>query len=174
MRLDPKYFNLFIGICAVITLLVIAFSTFQYADNQSEMFKESLDQTDIENRKLAYINESDSLRIGDLQGDPVVIHFWATWSGKAKNMHSALSGIAVKHPDLKVVAASVKDGTELIKEYIAETNYPFIYVDGTDLFHDLQVPGVPSQIILKRDGTVSDMQVGEGAEGLSDKINKVL
>ena len=174
MRLDPKYFNLFIGVCAVITLLVIAFSTFQYADNQSEMFKESLDHADMENRKLAYINESDSLRIGDLQGDPVVIHFWATWSGKAKNMHSTLSGIAGKTPDLKVVAASVKDGDELIKEYISKTDYPFIYVDGTDLFQDLQVPGVPSQIILKRDGTVSDMQVGEGAVELSNKIDKVL
>lgn len=174
MRLDPKYFNLFIGICAVITLLVILFSTFRYVENQEEMFEVSLHQTEIENRKLAYINQSDSLRIGDFQGDPVVIHFWATWSGKAKNMHSALSAIAAKHPDLKVVAASVKDGKELIKEYISETEYPFIYVDGTDLFHDLQVPGVPSQIILKRDGTVSDMQVGEGADVLSDKIDKVL
>jgi len=174
MRLDPKYFNLFIGICAVITLLVILFSTFRYVENQAEMFEETLDQTEIENRKLAYINQSDSLRIGDLQGDPVVIHFWATWSGKAKNMHEALTNIAEKKPGLKVVAASVKDVKELIKEYISETDNPFIYVDGTDLFHDLQVPGVPSQIILKRDGTVSDMQVGEGVAELSDKIDEVL
>lgn len=174
MRLDPKYFNLFIAVCAVITLLVILFSTFRYVENQEEMFEVSLHQVEIENRKLASINQSDSLRIGDLKGDPVVIHFWATWSGKSKNMHPALSEIAGKHPDLKIVAASVKDGNELIKEYISKTDFPFIYVDGTDLFQDLQVPGVPSHIILKRDGTVSDMQVGEGIAELSDKINEVL
>jgi len=174
MRLDPKYFNLFIGICAIITFFVILYSTFRYVDNQEDLFEETVHQIDIENRKLAQINHMDSLRVGDLKGNPVVIDFWATWSGKSKHMHKILSEIAARNPDLKIVAASVKDGEELIKQYISETDYPFIYVDGTELFHNLQVPGIPSQIVLKRDGTVSDMQVGEGAGELSEKIELVL
>ncbi len=174
MRLDPKYFNLFIGICAIVTLLVILYGTFSYVDSQKDSFQKSLTVFDLQNQKMAYINNQDSLRIGDLSGEPVVISFWATWSGKSKNMQKVLLNAAEQYAGLKVVAATVRDDDDLIKVYISETNYPFIYTDGSELFHRLQVPGIPAQILVRRDGTISSVQVGEDRDELTQKIENLM
>ncbi len=180
MRLDPKYFNLFVGICAVIGVFVILYWTISHFQGQQESFRENLSHFELSEQKLALIWSGemdiagDSLRIGSLEGSPVLIDFWATWSGRSQNNHRLLSEMKYRYPSLTVVAASVRDDRALAEGYIGEHDYDFIFVDGTDLYNALMVPGIPSQILIGPSGSVVDMQVGEDRDKLEDRINRLM
>jgi len=103
-----------------------------------------------------------------------VIDFWATWSDRSRSVHRELDQMVQKYPDLKVLAVAVRDGDLQIRSYIEEQAYPFTWLTGTDLYHELQVPGVPSLIFLDSEGEVFDYQVGEDPVALVQKIESLL
>lgn len=174
MKIDPKYFNLFIAVCAVITLIVILFGTMKYHSNQEKTLRENISEVHFGDVKFTYISESDSLALSDLKGDPVMIVFWATWSGKSQNVHPEIDELQQNYPEFKVIAAAVRDDPELIIDYIDMHDFSFIYVNGTDFYHKLQVPGVPSQILIDREGNIFDIQIGENREELRKKVDSLI
>lgn len=174
MKLDPKYFNLFIAVCAVITLVVILFGTMSYHINQEKILRDNIADTDLEQVVLQYIVESDSLTLSELKGVPVLIDFWATWSGKAQNTHRIIDELQQHHPDLKVIAAAVRDDEQMVRDYIGDHNFDFTYVIGTEFYHKLQVPGVPSQIMIDKQGRFFDFQIGENREVLERKVKLLI
>lgn len=174
MRLDPKYFNLFIGICALLTLIVIVWGTINYSQKQEREFRENISEIEIDTLSFHMYSSADSLKIGDEAGKPIIIQFWSTWSGKSMMIHSFLDEYQAENPELMVVAASVKDAEELIQEYIDEQNYNFYYVEGTGFFQELLVPGVPSSILIYKNGKLIDTQVGDDTESLKVLLDKLM
>lgn len=170
MRLDPKHFNLFLVACGVLTLIVIVFGTIRYVSNQQETFKENLAETDLSEHYFMEYASDDSLSISQFSGEPVVIHFWSTWSGKSMEINEVLREFKSESEELIVVAAAARDGEELVTEYINEHSFPFYFVNGTDIYLDLLVPGLPSQIMIDRNGDVVDTQVGADSEQLLQKL----
>lgn len=134
----------------------------------------------VENMDLAEIYlamvsfEADSLQLSDFHGAPIVIDFWATWSGKSRQTHLALNEFQIESPELVVIAASVRDDEEMVRSYLAEQNFNFIYVNGTNLYHEMQIPGIPSQVLIDRKGLFFDYQVGEDNAGLEKKIEALI
>lgn len=174
MRLDPKFFNLFIGACAVITIIVIVWGTVNYSQNQVREFRENLNEVHIDTLSFKSYSEPDSLFIRQEFGRPIVIHFWSTWSGKSTHINSFLNNYIAGEPELLIIAASVKDAEELIREYMEEQNYGFHYVEGTAFFQKLLVPGVPSMILINREGLLFDAQVGDDIEALETALDSLI
>jgi len=174
MRLDPKYFNLFIAVCAVITLIVIVYGTISYVSQQEEEFEAGLIMIEPGEIDMAYIMNSDSLSAGDLAGKPVIIQFWATWSGKSTSMHGTLESYMIENENLAVVAAAVRDDNQKVRGYISDNDYPFVYTDGTDLYHRVKAPGVPSFIFIDSKGGVSGYLVGNDESALQKKTESLL
>lgn len=174
MRLDPKYFNLFIGICALLTLIIIIWGTINYSQKQEREFRQNISEVETDTLSFHSYSSADSLKIGEVTGKPIIIQFWSTWSGKSMKIHSFLDEYQAENPELMVVAASVKDAEELIKEYINEQNHNFYYVEGTRFFQELLVPGVPSFILINRDGKFFDAQVGDDAESLKVLLDNLI
>lgn len=170
MKLDPKYFNLFIACCTIVALLLIAYGTIAYHQKQEKRFLDNVGQTDLDSYFLPSMTEQDSLGLSSFEGAPVVIHFWSTWSRKSQNVHSLLHELVEMYPELTILAAAIRDDDELVQDYIRQNRHPFIYVNGTPLYHDLQVPGLPSQILLDRDGRYYASQIGEDDEKLKELI----
>lgn len=173
MRLDPKYFNLFIAFCALITIVVIVYGTINYSKNQAEDFRDNIAEVQLDTLSFKSYT-GDSLSLSHLKGDPVVIQFWSTWSGKSLDVNSQLEEYRKNNPGLKIVAAAVRDGEEQVRDYIQSKDFDFIYVEGTDFFQHLLVPGVPSQIFIDENGMLFTVQVGEDSAALSDKLNRLL
>ncbi len=173
MRLDPKYFNLFIAICAALTIIAIVWSTFSYSQTQKDEFRENLEKVQLDEVVFKSYSEADSISLGDKKGAPVIIQFWSTWSGKSKQVHSFINDFQQSSPDLVVLSASVKDAEELIREYMNEQAYDFHYVEGTDFFQGLYVPGVPSSILIDRDGNLFYSQVGDDIESLEKALKNM-
>lgn len=174
MRLDPKYFNLFLVACGVLTLIVIIFGTIRYVSNQQETFKENLAETELSEHYFMEYASDDSLSIAQFSGEPVVIHFWSTWSGKSLEINEMLREFKSDNEELVVIAAAARDGEELILEYMEEHSLPFYFVNGTDIYLDLLVPGLPSQIMINRNGEVVDTQVGADVDQLLQKLEQLV
>ncbi len=174
MRLDPKYFNLFIAICALLTLLVIVFGTIMYTNKQEADFRKSMADVRLDTLSFAtYSHQKDSIFTDDFKGSPTLIQFWSTWSEKSLTVNRFLENTHQEYLDLNIIAASVRDSDELILEHINSTSNDFIYVNGTPFFQSLLIPGMPSQILLDRDGKFFDAQVGDDTTALREKLNRL-
>lgn len=158
MKLDQKYFVPFMGISAVITMIFIVFASFDFKAEQVENFKQntrSYEQLLTETHPL--INEPDSLRLGELNGSKTIVLFWASWSEKSEQIMNELDVFA-SSDEFEVVGALVKDATETAE--IILPRHDFKYIDGTKLFNQLKVPGIPSYFLLDEYGEVQFAQVG--------------
>lgn len=162
------------GVCAFLTALVILFGTINYSKKQNLEFRENIAAANLDSLSFRAFSEADSLHLDSLEGQPIVIQFWSTWSGKSMEINRVLNDAAKEHPELRIVAAVVKDGEEEIEEYILEHDYTFYFVDGTDFFQEMLVPGVPSQIFIDRTGAYFDSQIGEDSGALAAKLNKLI
>lgn len=170
MRLDPKYFNLFLGVCAAVTLVVIIISTIYYASKQQQTFRQEISEADLSKWTMYNYASGDSLTVDQFRGSPVVIHFWSTWSDMSMDLNEILSRLKSEQPDIVVIAASSRDGDEQVIEYMRDHSHDFVYVNGTDLYQGLKVPGVPSQIFVGRDGEIRDHLVGNDPEKMEQKL----
>lgn len=174
MKLDPKYFNLFIAVCAVFTLIVILFGTMKYHSNQEKTVLENIYGTEIGKVQFTHVSGSDSITLSEFRGDPVLIVFWATWSGKSQQVHEVIDDLQQNYLDFKVIAAAVRDDHEMIMDYINMHDYSFIYVIGTELYHQLQVPGVPTQVLIDGNGDFFALQIGEDRDELMKTVNLLM
>jgi hypothetical protein len=174
MRLDPKYFNHFLGGCAVVTVFVIFFFTVLYVSGQQETLREEIEKADLNDWKLYHYTTGDSLSISQFSGRPVIIHFWSTWSDMSMSINDELQERKLESDDLVVIAAAARDGEEQVKEYINSVPYDFVYVNGTALYQGLMVPGLPSQLYVNRDGEIVDHLVGNDPEKRDQKIQSLM
>jgi thiol-disulfide isomerase/thioredoxin len=174
MRLDPKYFNLFIIICAAVTVAVIVYGTMSYYSKQENILRENINNTNFTDFSFISISGNDTLWVSDLIGEPVLIDFWATWSGKSQGIHQTIGQLHQRYPNLKIIAAAVRDDQQMVMEYADVQDYGFMYVSGTDVYHQLQVPGVPSQIMIDREGNFFDFQVGDNEGELERKVELLM
>ena len=121
----------------------------------------SLDEISILKNSLSLPTPGDSLRGIDFKGKFVIVDFWSTWSDPSLESHIELWSLIQDNSDVFVViAAGVRDANETIIEYATEKPYPFYYVQGTQAFQKMKVPGVPSQAIFMPSGTLLQLRVG--------------
>ncbi|GAB5409314.1 MAG: hypothetical protein BalsKO_16790 [Balneolaceae bacterium] len=164
MKLDQKYFIPFMVIVALFTMVFIVLTSFNFQQQQQERFTEfTLGYDSLLTKNHPYINKPDSVRLGDLSGSPVLLVFWSTWSEKSRDLFEEIDLLSKDIPNLKVVAALVKDVTDSAEE--ATLKYDFLYIDGTILFNEIRAPGIPSYVLLDEQGVLLSTNVGykEGA-----------
>ena len=159
MRLDQKYFIPFMIVAALFTILAIIITSFSFNEKRQERFKENLVASDsLLSKKMPIVGEADSLSMQSQAGNPSLLVFWASWSDKSVEMLEEIQNYQNENKNLGVVAALVKDAEESLP---ARKKFPtFIYVDGTQLFNDLKVPGYPSYILFDESGEVLHAQIG--------------
>lgn len=174
MRLDPKYFNLFIGICALLTVIVIIYGTINYTNKQKSEFRESISTVELDTLSFEKFSGSEELLMSDIKGSPIIIHFWTTWSSRSLDVNRFLDQYKLNHPELIVIAAIVRDGDEQVQQYLDNHHHDFIYTRGTSFFQELLIPGVPSQILIGRDGKLFETQIGDDTDTLKILLDKLL
>jgi thiol-disulfide isomerase/thioredoxin len=174
MRLDPKFFNLFIAICAVLTVVVIIFTTIRYSQKQVDDFRENIAAVQLDTLSFKSYSTPDSLRLQEILGNPVIIHFWSTWSDKSKQVNEFLHDYSKEHSSLVIVAAAVRDGEQQIKDYIKNSPFQFHFVEGTEFYQTVFVPGMPSQILISSGGKLFATNIGDDTSELKEQLNSLL
>lgn len=111
-----------------------------------------------------------------LKGKVVLIDFWATWCGPCLKAAPSLQALHAKYgkDGLVVIGANTFERTEdkvgPAKAYQKEHGYGYLFtVNNDDLARNWGVRGIPTMILIGRDGVVQKVQVGFG-----DGTDKVL
>lgn len=162
MRIDPKYFNTFLVIVAVIAAILIALFTYSNRTAERSDFRQRMfSQDSLQAKWFTKVQEDDSLRVQDFEGQFVVLDFWSDWSDVSKESHGQLALIQEQYPGkLQVIAAAVNMKKEDILSYIEEYEFPFLYVAGSKQFSDFNMPGLPAQMMYNRDGELEHVFLG--------------
>lgn len=159
MKLDQKYFIPFMVTVAIFTMVFIVFTSFNFKQQQQERFTEfTLAYDSLLTKNHPFINQNDSLKLGDLSGKQILLVFWSSWSDKSAKLLDEIESISQNNTELIVVAALVKDATDSAEEAILEHDY--LYIDGTILFNAIRVPGIPSYLLLDGNGELISTHVG--------------
>ncbi|WP_421774444.1 TlpA family protein disulfide reductase [Gracilimonas sp.] len=159
MRLEQKQFVPFMIAVAVITMLVIVFSSFNFERKQRTRFNENIATSDsLKTMPLRILNSSDSTSVAGQKGNSTLLVFWASWSEKSTTMLDEIQKYTLENDTLIVLAGLVKDAEESLPEV---PEYPgFTYLDGTHLFNHLKVPGFPSYILFDEESNIVTSQIG--------------
>lgn len=174
MRIDPKYFNRFMIIVALLSLLIIAYSTFRYFQVQVDEFEQNISGLHADSLRFASYVNPDTLKLGELENGKMVIHFWATWSDKSDEVNRLLHDYHEGHDSLTVILAAVRDSQQEVESYISIHDYPFFYVDGTGLFQEIKAPGIPTQLFFDENGVLQGYHVGDNLQEIQQQLNQLI
>jgi len=136
------------------------------------------------------------LKLSELKGKAVVIDFWAPWCGPCRRVIPTLvkSYSELKDKGLVVIgftrlygnysddlgqkgAVPPEEEKTLIKGFLArhKIGYPIAVADSKDVFDSYAVQGIPTMVLIDKNGNIKDISVGAGDEaGLEKKIKELL
>jgi thiol-disulfide isomerase/thioredoxin len=176
MRIDPKYFNLFLGICAVLAAGLIAFFTLSNRSLEKDAFRERMfAQDSLQTVSWTTVQTADTIKIADFRGQFVVLDFWANWSDGSVKSHQKLASVKNEFPDtLQVIAAAVGLQKDEVESYIQKHKFPFHFVAGSKHFSGFRVPGLPAQLIYNPEGKLENVSLGYPDESQYDSLRALI
>lgn len=176
MRIDPKYFNVFLIIVAVVAAGLIAFFTLSNRSAEQSTFKERMfAQDSLQTVWWRSVQSDDSLRIADFRGQFVVLDLWSNWSDASLESHKQLAQIQNNYPDtLQVIAASVALQRSEVETYIKKHKFPFHFVAGSQQFSSFDIPGLPAQMIYDTDGRLQHVFLGYSGVSQYDSLKTLI
>lgn len=159
MRLKQEQFIPFMIGVAILTMVIIVFSSFNFTNKQYRQFRENVSESDsLAIMPMRVVGTEERVRVTDFKGNKTLIVFWASWSDKSTSMLDEIQLLSNLNDSLKVIAAMVKDAEESVE---GERSYPqFIYTDGIHLYNYLKVPGFPSYILFDEESKVITARIG--------------
>jgi cytochrome c biogenesis protein CcmG/thiol:disulfide interchange protein DsbE len=105
-----------------------------------------------------------SQRLSDLQGQAVVLDFWASWCGPCRAQSPVLESVAKSFggQTLRVLGVGTSDDREHITRFLQRSSlgYPSVFDDqevASSLYH---VQGLPTLVLIGKDGTVRGVSTG--------------
>ncbi len=180
MRLDPKYFVPFLLIIAVFCTLLIVYFNFRHINKQETRFAERVgDGTEFWHFSYPeYGTDEGTVTPSELTGttDEVftAILFWASWSGRGEQALIRLNGIAEESGNLTIIAAAVRDNQRYIREFREANPMDVIYVNGTEIYQEKRLTGLPSLLLFDTEGTLISGTFGfSGEEQMRDLIQLI-
>lgn len=112
----------------------------------------------------ARTTSGEEFSLASLQGQPVLLHFWASWCRICRFEHGSIDSIARDHQVITVMTRS--GGEAEARKYLAENNISArVILDEDGMLADLyKVRGVPASFIIDADGNIDDMEAGYSSE----------
>jgi len=102
--------------------------------------------------------------ISAFSGEPVLLHFWATWCPVCDLQKGSVESIAKDYP--VVTIASWSEGAAEVKDYMQENGltFPVVLDDSGQLARSFGLKGVPASFILSPSGRIKFVETGYTTE----------
>jgi thiol-disulfide isomerase/thioredoxin len=107
--------------------------------------------------------------LASLKGKVVLLDFWATWCGPCKQAMPSIQKISEDYKGKDVVILGVntwekKEGAG--KKYMTDKGFTYgCLLAGDDLAVAYGISGIPTLIVIGKDGKIEKIEVGFGPEG---------
>lgn len=122
------------------------------------------------------LDDGRYLRLSDLQGQPVLLNFWATWCGPCRLEMPELVKAANADENLVVLAVDVQEARSAVEEFAAEFNLTIpVVLDSEGKVRNLfRVPGLPTTYFIDRSGKIASVVVGPlTPQVLADRLAEI-
>jgi len=115
--------------------------------------------------------EDGALDVARYKGKVVYVDFWASWCVPCRKSFPWLNELAKKHPDdLVVIGVNVDNeraaGMKFLEKYPA--SFPLVFDPQGKIAADYKLEGMPSAVILDREGKVVHRHVGFREEKIAE------
>jgi len=118
------------------------------------------------------------VKLSDMKGKVVVLDFWATWCPPCRKSLPHLQKVSadkeLADKGLVVWAVNAREDKEKVQKYLDDNKLTFtVPMDPGKTLTDYKVQGIPTTVIVGRDGNVKNVFVGFG-EGSEKPIDDAI
>ena len=110
--------------------------------------------------------------LDSLKGKVVLLDFWATWCGPCKQIMPVIQKLSEEFKDKGVAVFGVntwEKKDDAAKKYMESKKYTYgCLLAGEDLAKTYGITGIPTLIIINKDGTIAKAEVGAGGNVEAD------
>jgi thiol-disulfide isomerase/thioredoxin len=121
--------------------------------------------------------DGKTVKLSALKGDVVVLDFWATWCGPCQHSLPHLQKLSADKEradkGLKVYAVNDQEKKNVVQAFLNENHYTFTVPLDKDgkVMESYMVQGIPTTVIVGRDGVIAKVFVGYGGEDSAKEID---
>lgn len=120
-----------------------------------------------------YANDTATpLDLEQYRGQIVWLDFWASWCTPCRRSFPWLNQVLAKYNDdgFIVIGINLDKDPVLVREFLAETpaEFPIVYDPAGTLATRFSIVGMPSAVLIGRDGTIIDTHVGFKRESVAE------
>jgi thiol-disulfide isomerase/thioredoxin len=161
---------------SVITAALFLFGQMQLLHAQGNQ----LSAAQIEAVESAVFTDWDGneVSITDNEGKTVLIDFWETWCSPCIAVMPTLEQLMTDFSDDFVVLAvspGWSDTEDVVRRFMDENDYSFVFVHGNELASELEIRGIPYKVYVNPDGTFLKAETGSrGPQREYDSISEVI
>lgn len=118
--------------------------------------------------------EGKVVKLSDLAGKVVLVNFWATWCGPCKEEMPSLARLQQQLDPARFVLLTVT--TDLQRQGIAQflshlgVTLPVLFDEDQEVSRSFMVRGLPTTVVIARDGTLVGRAVGPRAWDSQDVV----
>jgi len=176
MRIDPKYFNTFLLIVAIVAASLIAYFIVSNRTAEKSDFKQRMfAQDSLQATWWTNVQSDDSVKVSDYKGMYIVLDLWSNWSNASLKSHTELAQIKQQHPDdVQVLAAAVGLQKQEVEQYIQKHQFPFHFVAGSRQFSEFNMPGLPVQFVYDQQLDLKHVFLGYSDDRQYDSLRVLI
>jgi peroxiredoxin len=102
--------------------------------------------------------DGEAVTLADLQGDVVMINFWATWCGPCRQEMPHLEALHQRYGSLgfTLLGVNVEDNRDGADKFLRDTpvTFPVLFDPKNEVSKLYDVVAMPSTVLVARDGTM--------------------
>ena len=124
--------------------------------------------------------DGQTVSLGNLQGKPVLINFWATWCGPCRSEMSYIQEIYEEWSDkeLVVLAINLGESSAKVEEFIQGHTLSFTVLLDTkqDVAQRYNITGIPTTFFIDKDGIIQDKVIGafQNKTQIENRLSKII